>query len=201
MPKSNLADDQQISRRLFITESCAGLSSVWLLSHLPEISAAQDHAHRAAQSATPVEFEVFTSKQAAEVEAIAAQIIPTDDTPGAREARVIYFIDRALATFASDEREVFNKGFKQFQSKLGKLPGRPKSFRELNSERQIRLLKSIEKSEFFELVRNLTITGMFANPEYGGNYNQTGWKLIGFEDQFLFKPPFGFYDRGYQSEK
>ena len=28
-----------------------------------------------------------------------AQIVPSDDTPGAREAGVIYFIDRALATF------------------------------------------------------------------------------------------------------
>lgn len=194
-------DGQEISRRLFIVKSSAGLSSAWLLSHLVEISAAQEHAHRAAQSAVPVKFEVFTSEQAAEVEAIAAQIIPTDDTPGAREARVIYFIDRALSTFAADEREVFDKGFKQFQSKLYKLSGKPKSFHALDSGRQIKLLKSIEKTPFFELVRTLTVTGMFANPEYGGNYNQIGWKLIGFEDQFFFKPPFGFYDRGYQSEK
>ncbi|MEW6208469.1 MAG: gluconate 2-dehydrogenase subunit 3 family protein [Acidobacteriota bacterium] len=190
-------DDQRISRRLFIIESSAGLSSAWFLSHLPDILAAQDHAHRAARSAAPLGFEVFTAEQAVEVEAIAAQIIPTDSTPGAREARVVYFIDRALATFAADQRKVFDEGFKQFQSKLRRL--KTASFHDLSSERQIKFLKSIEKSDFFELIRTLTITGMFANPEYGGNHEQMGWKLIGFEDQFFFKPPFGFYDRGHHS--
>ena len=42
--------------------------------------------------------------QAADVDAMAAQIIPTDSTPGAREARVVQFIDRALVTF-EDKRK------------------------------------------------------------------------------------------------
>jgi hypothetical protein len=40
---------------------------------------------------------IFTTEKGAEIEAIAAQIIPADDTPGAREARVIYFMDPELA--------------------------------------------------------------------------------------------------------
>ena len=40
--------------------------------------------------------------------------------------------------------------------------------------------------------------GFLANPEYGGNYEQAGWKHIGFEDRFFFTPPFGFYDRDYK---
>ncbi|HEY7544272.1 MAG TPA: hypothetical protein VID27_05285, partial [Blastocatellia bacterium] len=62
-------DDREISRRLFIAKSSAGLSSAWFLSHLPDILAAQQHAHRAAQSSVPTKFEVFTPDQAAEVEA------------------------------------------------------------------------------------------------------------------------------------
>ena len=193
--------NQELSRRLFITQSGAGLASAWLLSSLPEIVAAQEHAHLAAQSAAPVKFDLFTPDQAIEVEAIAAQIIPTDDTPGAREARVIYFIDRALTTFASEEREVLVKGLKQLQSQVKKQFKPAKKFAELSSEQQIKLLKTIEKSPFFESVRTLTVVGMFANPEYGGNHDQIGWKLIGFEDRFFFKPPFGFYDRDYQAPK
>jgi gluconate 2-dehydrogenase gamma chain len=193
-------DDKEVSRRVFIIESSAGLSSILLWSRLPDVLAAQEHAHLAAQSAASVGFEIFTPDQAAEVEAVAAQIIPTDSTPGAREARIVYFIDRALATFASEDRKVFDEGFKQFQSRLRKLPGKPATFRELNSERQIKFLRSIEKTDFFELLRTLTVTGMFARPEYGGNHNQTGWELIGFEDQFFFKPPFGFYDRSHHSK-
>ena len=95
-------DREDISRRLFMIKSCAGIGSAWIVSHLPGIAAAQGQAHHAALSQATPKLEFFTPEQAVEVEDIAAQIIPTDDTPGAREARVIYFIDRALATFATD---------------------------------------------------------------------------------------------------
>ena len=55
-------------------------------------------------------FEVFTPEQAKEVEAIAARIIPTDELPGATEAGVVYFIDRALKTFASDNLPLYHNG-------------------------------------------------------------------------------------------
>src|SRR5205085_9594799 len=165
-----------------------------------EIIAAQEHAHLAAQSATPTKLEFFTPEQAVEVEAIAAQIIPTDDTPGAREARVVYFIDRAMKTFAAPDSATLIKGLKQLPTQVKKRFKTAQKFSELSAEQQIQLLKTIEKSPFFELVRTLTITGMFANAEYGGNYNQVGWKLIGFEDKFYFEPPFGFYDNEAQAK-
>src|SRR5258705_10096259 len=108
-------DNPDFSRRLFMMKSCAGLGAVWLASHFPELIAAQEHAHQAAQSETPSSFQFLAPEDAAEVEAIAAQIVPTDDTPGAREARVIYFIDRALATFAAGDRAAFIEGLKQLQ--------------------------------------------------------------------------------------
>lgn len=193
-------DREDISRRLFLINSCAGLGSAWIVSHLPEIAAAQEHAHHAALSQAAPKFEFFTPEQSVEVEAIAAQIIPTDDTPGAREARVIYFIDRALATFATDERTAFVEGLNDLQKKTRKRFGKTTKFSNLSSGRQTELLKGIEKSQFFDLARTMTILGMFSNPEYGGNYNQIGWNLLGFEDQFHFTSPFGFYDAEYQSK-
>jgi gluconate 2-dehydrogenase gamma chain len=192
-------DDQDITRRLFISKSCVGLGSAWIISHLAEIAAAQEHAHHAALSQAPSKFEFFTQEQSIEVDAIAAQIIPTDDTPGAREARVVYFIDRALATFATDERAAFVEGLNGLQKKARKRFGKSRRFSDLSSEQQTELLKGIEKGQFFELVRTMTILGMFSNPEYGGNHNQIGWKLLGFEDQFHFKSPFGFYDAEYRA--
>jgi hypothetical protein len=38
---------------------------------------------------------------------------------------------------------------------------------------------------------------MFALPKYGGNRDHVGWQLIGFPDQHIFQPPFGYYDREY----
>ena len=49
---------------------------------------------RAAELGQAEKSVFFTPEQALEVEEMAAQIIPTDETPGAREARVVAFIDR-----------------------------------------------------------------------------------------------------------
>ena len=132
------------------------------------------------------------------MEAVAAQVIPTDDTPGSREARTVYFIDRALGTFDREKQPVYRKGLQELAARTAEMfPGAAK-FSALTSEQQIQLLTAIEKTEFFNQVRLHTIVGFFANPEYGGNYNEIGWKLIGFEDKFVFSPPFGYYDRDYK---
>jgi len=182
-------DKEEISRRIFLIKTCGGVSAAWLAGRWPEVLATGQHAHEAAKSEWQVKFEFFTAEQALEVEAVAAQIIPTDDTPGAREARVIYFIDRALTTFDKDKQPLYQKGIAALQAKA------KNRFSDLNSAQQTKLLKGIQLTEFFQQVRTHTLMGFFANPEYGGNYERMGWKHIGFEDQHYFKPPFGFYDR------
>jgi hypothetical protein len=71
------------------------------------------------------------------------------------------------------------------------------SFAALASEQQIEYLKTVDRTPFFETTRLLTLLGMFTMPKYGGNRDGLGWKLIGFEIQHAFQPPFGFYDREY----
>ena len=74
------------SRRSFLIESAAGLSGAWVAANYSGILAAEEYVLHAAQSGKPVAFQFFTPDQAVEIEAMAAQIIPTDETPGAREA-------------------------------------------------------------------------------------------------------------------
>jgi gluconate 2-dehydrogenase gamma chain len=181
--------DRQLSRRLWLGASSALLATNWA-----EILAAQAHAHEAMRSASPTTFSTLDAKEAKEIEAIASQIIPSDGSPGAREAGVIYFIDRALATFDQDKRAIYTHGLEEAQSKRAELFPGSKSIAALRPEEQVRLLQAIEKTEFFELVRTHSILGFFANPSYGGNRDLAGWKLIGFEDRFQFEPPFGYYD-------
>lgn len=127
-----------------------------------------------------------------------AQIIPSDDAPGAREARVIYFIDHVLTTFDRDKQPAYTQGLKDLQHKtLETFPGTNR-FSSLTSAQQIQILTAIEKTDFFELVRVHTIVGYLSRPEYGGNHDQAGWKLIGFEDEMTFQPPFGYYDSEYK---
>src|SRR5436305_8588133 len=95
-----------ISRRRWLAVSPLGISWAAVL-------AAQEHAHQVMRSAAPAAFTVLTPAQALEISAIASQIIPSDDSPGAREAGVIYFIDRALATFDAEKRALYTDGLKQ----------------------------------------------------------------------------------------
>ena len=185
------------SRRQFLFRSATGLGGAWLSLNWPAILAAQNHAREAAKSATGLVFQFFSPEQVAEVEAAAAQIIPADDTPGAREARVIYFIDRALVTFDKDKQPAYLHGIRELQAKTQELFPQAKSFAALTSPQQIEVLHAIEKTDFFELLRLHTIVGFFARPEYGGNHNRVGWKLIGLDDEMTYKPPFGYYDAEY----
>lgn len=87
----------------------------WLISTLsmatlPEILAAQEHAHHAVQSIQPPAFSYLDKKAAADIEALTGEIIPSGDSPGAREAGVVYFIDRALHTFDQAQQGLYRSG-------------------------------------------------------------------------------------------
>lgn len=185
------------TRRRFLLQSMTGLGSAWVTAHWPEILCAHDHAQHAAAADPPAGFEFFTPEQATEVEAMAAQIIPADESPGAREARVIYFIDRALATFDRDKQAIYASGLGLIQSRTRELFPHHARFSAASDVQQITILRAIEKSEFFETTRIHTIAGFFCDPGRGGNYGQTGWQLIGFDGAHANEAPFGHYDSDY----
>jgi gluconate 2-dehydrogenase gamma chain len=162
-----------------------------------DIAKAAEHAHAAAQSPAAASFTLLTVADATEVDAIAAQIVPSDEMPGAREAGVVHFIDRALGTFFHHMHDDFVAGLAEFQSACHAQNPDASSFAALPSDRQIAFLKTVENTPFFDRIRMLTLCGMFTMPSYGGNRDGVGWKLIGFEDQHAFQPPFGYYDRDY----
>ena len=171
----------------------------WVLASLgiascAEIASAQQHAHQAAASNPRPAFSYLDAATAAEIEAIASQILPSDETPGAREAGVIYFIDRALTTFDNDKRQAYGSGLAAIQAQRKELFPQSQTIVGLTSDQRIALLHAIEKTEFFELLRMHTLMGFLGAPSYGGNRDQVGWKLIGFEDKMAFEPPFGYYD-------
>jgi gluconate 2-dehydrogenase gamma chain len=158
------------------------------------IASAQQHAHKAAAVPSSTAFEHFDPATARDIGAIAAQIVPSDDGPGATEAGAVYFIDRALKTFAADQQSAYREGLADLKLRREKLwPGSP-SFAELTAAEQAQLLRSIEATDFFSLLRLHTVLAWLGSPEYGGNRDSVGWKYIGFDDRGYFAPPFGYYD-------
>ena len=192
------------TRRSFLLRASAGAGAAWLAAAWPEVLAAHEHAQhtvRAVAAGAPAKLEYLTAAQAAEVEAITALILPTTDTPGAREAGVLYFIDRALHTFATDQQKPFAEALALVDAKRKELFPAFTDFASLTTAQQAEILKAIEKTPEFGTLRDATVAGFLGNPEDGGNRNQVGWKLIGFDHAPTHTPPFGYYDAEYLAEK
>lgn len=185
---------QEKSRRSFLIESVSGLGGAWVAVNYSAILAAEEYVLKAAESEQQARFAFFTPEQAVEVEEMAAQIIPTDDTPGAREARVISFVDRALVTFDRDRQPAYTQGLEELAAQTNGLFPDASTFSALTFDQQIQVLTAMERTSFFSLVRTHTITGFFASPVHGGNYDKVGWKLVGYDDSLNHAPPFGYYD-------
>jgi hypothetical protein len=190
------------SRRSFLLSTAAGVSTAWLASNWPGIAAAAEHAaHMGSTAATvtmaPTTLAFLSVADAADIDAISAQILPGGATPGAREAHVIYFIDRGLSTFFAERAPAFRKSLADFQRGFQSAQPAAKAFAAASPAEQLAYLTTIDRSPFFESMRQLTILGTLTASKYGGNFAGAGWKLIGFEDQHVFEPPFGYYDRDY----
>ncbi len=189
------------SRRSFLVDTAAGLNAAWITANASGILAAQEYARKTSEPGQLPRLGFFTADQALEIEAMAAQIIPTDETPGAREARCLYFIDKALTTFARNSQSTYTQGLQDLQAKASLLYPSAGKFSALASEQQVSILKAIESTPFFNTVRTHTVIGFFARPVHGGNYNKIGWKLIGYDDSLKHKPPFGYYDAQHESRR
>jgi hypothetical protein len=132
-------------------------------------------------------FKVLSPDEAAELRALTSAILPEADTPGAEQAGAVDFIDAALAGYDHGQRKLYRQGLANVAGRSRETFPPSTKFSELASAQQIALLKSIEKTEFFEKLRTHTILAYFGNPRFG-------WKLLGRDSAFHFEPPFGFYD-------
>ncbi len=182
------------SRRSFLIESVSGLGGVWVAANYPGILAAEEFVLEAAESGQPADFAFFSAEQAVELDEMVAQIIPTDDTPGAREARVVSFIDRVLVTFERERQGDYTEGLKDLAVQTKERFPNATKFSDLTFDQQIHVLTAIENTPFFSLVRTHTITGFFASPVHGGNHDKVGWQLVGYDDSLYHEAPFGYYD-------
>ena len=171
-----------LSRRHFLETSAGAVAAVWLAG--------------AADPARLGVAHVLTVPQRQDLDALSSLILPSDDLPGAREAKVVDYIDRALGSFAAEQRPLFDAGLADLNTRVARRHPNAGRFADLPAADAEGLLRELEaeKSEFFEAARVATITGFLANPEYGGNAGKVGWKLIGFEDRFVWSAPFGWYD-------
>jgi gluconate 2-dehydrogenase gamma chain len=174
-----------ISRRDLIVGSVTYGSSLWLLLNLPRPRAVR----AAEESSKPL---VLREDEWKTLEAITARIIPTDAEPGAREAGVTNFIDKALAHEDAAMAPLYGVGLAGVDAVARR--GFEQPFVALDEKQQDAVLAALEtgkadgwperavvaSSVFFEAVRAHTIIGFLADPKYGGNRDYAGWKVTGY---------------------
>lgn len=187
------------SRRDFMKAVGNLASASWIAMNWPAIATAAEHAGHAGHDMTapPTSFTTLSAAEAAQVDAISNLIVPGGATPGARDAHVPYFIDNALGSFFAGQLASFRAGLVQFEQGYAARHGSAQPFSAAPEAQQIAWLKEVDKTPFFTAIRRLTILGLIALPKYGGNHDYLGWKLIGVEDNHVWEPPFGYYDRDY----
>ncbi len=172
MTKSN-----KFTRRRFVRLAAIGTGSICLIP---------------ACSGTESTWRFFTDAEASLIDAIAEQIIPSDEWPGGRESGVTNFIDKQLVGPYQRFRSVYRKGIAALQESSNSLY--LKKFEELAWKEQTALLETMEagrmKGEiwsrgfdktFFNLIRDHSMQAYYGSPIHGGNRNKISYKMIGLD--------------------
>jgi gluconate 2-dehydrogenase gamma chain len=119
--------------------------------------------------------------QLATLDAALARLIPSDDgEPGARDAQVIRYVERALEGVHSGHLAAYRRGCSDLDELA--LVRFGAAFAALADERQDAVLREAERAHagFFELVWSHAMEGMFGDPRWGGNAQLAGWRLLGY---------------------
>lgn len=133
--------------------------------------------------------ENLTMSEAELLDAVVDRLIPADQHgPGARDARVVHYIDHSLGGALASSKNAYTAGLASLERYARSSRG--KSFLELSNTDRDSVLIDVETGAatgfagssalFFTMVLNHTRQGMFGDPYYGGNTNFIGWDLIGY---------------------
>ena len=141
-------------------------------------------------------FTVLAPDEVETLAAIAERIFPQTDTPGAVEIGALNYIDIALAGDYAPLAPLYRQGLRfvnrYARTRFGAL------FSDLTDEQKDAVLVDFEAgavagfkkaAEFFETVRYHILEGIFCEPQYGGNKDMIGWRLVNFPGQ-----QFGYAD-------
>lgn len=90
-----------------------------------------------------------------------------------------------------NRQQIFSIGITALNAEAAKKADDKPKFQALSEEQQIEVLKDFEadkvklngavsSSYFFNLLRKVTIEGVYADPMYGGNKDMAGWKMKNF---------------------
>lgn len=130
--------------------------------------------------------KTFTNDEFKVVSAAVDRVIPKDEDPGALDANVPEYIDRALQLPQLEKmREEFTSGAAALNRRSQRMFQKP--FFDATVDQRDELLSIFRDSaagtgeaHWYELLIVLTMEGFLGDPSYGGNKDRVGWQLVGF---------------------
>ena len=139
---------------------------------------------------------VLTPEESKILAAVADRIFPQTETPGAVEIGAVQYIEIALAGAYAVLAPVYRRGLRAIE-RCAKAKFR-RAFCLLSGAQKDEVLVDFETGavpgfklavDFFEIVRCHVLEGVFCEPQYGGNRDMIGWRLVDFPGQ-----QFGYAD-------
>jgi gluconate 2-dehydrogenase gamma chain len=171
-----MSEDTKIDRREAMKSVAVGVGAVTGLPILKDVAFAQGHKHHVtapmvlqAASSVPT---FFNKHQYATITELASLIIPSDETPGAREASVNEYIDMIVGEAAFDVQKVYLDGLAWLDKTSQER--HQKSFVDLTQQQQVAILTEISKvrspsapnepqARFFKAIKDATIDGFYTS--------------------------------------
>jgi gluconate 2-dehydrogenase gamma chain len=196
-------EDKAPSRPLSRSELLKRAGVVGAAAAVPA-AVATDGALAKAELAELRQMKALSPGDASTIAAFCERLIPSDATgPGAKEANVVRYIDRALAGDLRAFRPAYVAAVKAInaysQSRFGA------EFTAITTSQQDAILNDMDLNRttsqdpsvvrvagastaqflpnakaVFEMIRTHAVQGMFGDPAHGGNVNFVGWKLVRF---------------------
>jgi gluconate 2-dehydrogenase gamma chain len=169
-----MAISNKFTRRRFVRLAAAGTGSLCLLPRCSgEVPA----------------WRFFTIDEANLIDAVAEQIIPSDEWPGGRDSGVTKYIDKQLVGPLNRYQADYRKGTLAIQESCRALYN--KKFEDLTWDEQITFLENMEAGkmqepvwvsgfdkEFFALIRDHSMQAYYGSPIHGGNLNKMSYKMM-----------------------
>jgi gluconate 2-dehydrogenase gamma chain len=129
----------------------------------------------------------FTNDEFAIVTALVDRVLPKDEDPGAVEANVPDYIDHALQQQQLRKmKDDFTGGVAAIDRRCNRMY--KVGFAKATAAQQDDVLTVFKESpsdsgefKWYEILVALTMEGFLGDPSYGGNKDQVGWKLVGFD--------------------
>jgi len=172
-----MASQKRINRREVIKGVAVGLGTVTGLPILKHQAGAQGRHHSAAVPLIPERDSAkaptfFNPHQYATITELASLIIPTDETPGAREAKVNEYIDMIVGEGPDSLKKLYRDGLKWLDKTSRSRHG--KIFIDLSNQQQVDLLTEISQirntsadnqlqARFFKQIKEATVDGFYTS--------------------------------------